>query len=87
MNEKYASSSEVFIVLSDYILKELEESEDFTKHLFHYMIQSDTISGAQVCEILMEQGAVSVSDEEAGRLVSGEESAMTFMMNRIKRME
>ena len=87
MDEKYASSSEVFIALSDYILKELEEDEDFTKHLFHYMIQSDTISGAQVCEILVEQGVVSVSDEEAGRLVSGEESAMTFMMNRIKRMD
>lgn len=87
MDEKYASSTEAFQALVSYILQELEQDEDFTKHLFHYMIQSDTISGAQVCEILIEQKAISVSDEEAGNLISGQESAMTFMMNRIKNMD
>ncbi len=87
MEEKYASSDEAFQALASYILQELEGDEEFTRHLFHYMIQSDTISGAQVCEILIEQKAVSVSDEEAGNLISGQESAMTFMMNRIKNMD
>lgn len=87
MDEKYASSTEVFQTLVSYILQELEGDEEFTKHLFHYMIQSDTISGSQVCEILIEQKAISVSDEEAGNLISGQESAMTFMMNRIKNMD
>lgn len=87
MDAKYASSEEVYQALISYVQDELSGDEEFTKHLFHYMIQSDTISGAQVCEILIEQKVISVSDEEAGNLISGQESALTFMMNRIKNMD
>ncbi len=87
MEDEYASGSEVYEALTEYILQELQEDTDFTKHLYHYMLQSDTISGAQVCMILIEQGAVTVSDAEAGNLLSGQESAMTFMLRRIQNLD
>ncbi len=87
MNSKYASGSEVYDALVIYILNTLREDRDFTKHLFHYMIQSDTISGAQVCRILLEQGIVSVSSDEETRFLGGEESAMEFMMKRINNLD
>ena len=87
MDDQYASGSEVYTALVEYILQELQEDSSFTKHLYHYMIQSDTISGAQVCMVLIEQGAVTVSDTEKGNLLGGQESALTFMMNRIKNLD
>ncbi len=87
MEDQYASGEDVYSALVDYIIETLKSDTEFTKHLFHYMIQSDTISGAQVCEILIEQGAVTVTDEESGNLISGQESALTFMMNRIKNLD
>lgn len=87
MEDEYASGSEVYAALADDILEQLEESREFSKHLYHYMLQNDVISGTQVCMILLEQDAVTVSDEEAAALSSGQESALTFMQNRIKNLD
>ncbi len=87
MEDRYASGSEVYDALVDYILTQLEESKEFSKHLYHYMLQNDAITGAQVCRILIEQGAVTVSDTEKEALLSGAESALTFMMNRISNLD
>ena len=87
LEERYADSSETWEALEDYIINALAQDQEFSKHLYHYMIQGDIISGAQVCEILIEQGAVSVSDEEEAALITGTESASTFMINRISNLD
>ena len=87
MEAAYADSAETYEALTEYILNYLETDRDFSKHLYHYMIQGDVISGAQVCEILIEQGAVSVSEEEAAALIVGTETAAEFMLNRIQNLD
>ena len=87
LESKYADSDETWEALKDYIIEYLAEDYEFYKHLYHYMIQGDVISGAQVCEILIEQGAVAVSDEEEAALITGTESASTFMINRISNLD
>lgn len=87
MEERYADSEEIWDALVHFILSSLETDDDFSKHLYHYMLQNDVITGTQVCLILLEQDIVTVSDDERVNLILGEESADDFMLNRIKNLD
>ncbi len=87
MEDSYASGTEVYLALTEYVLEQLQDSREFSKHLYHYMLQNDVISGSQVCRLLLEQDVVTVSEEEKESFLSGQESALTFMMNRIKNLD
>lgn len=87
MEEQYSDSGEAYRALVDYIIDDLESDADFAKHLYHYMIQNDVITGTQVAEILLDQGIVSVDDTERNSLIRGDENPAVFFMNRIKNLD
>ena len=74
MDTQYADSSEVFDRLAEYISQELEKTS-FYKKLYKYMIRDNSISGKQVCLVLIEQQIVSVSEEQRAALENGSVSA------------
>ncbi len=86
MDGRYADSSEVFDRLVDYILLNLDETA-FHKKLYQYMIHDNSISGRQVCMILVEQELVSVPDDRIASLNSGAVSAYSFMLSLIEELQ
>ncbi len=87
VEQEYSSADEVYQQLVDYIIRTLSEDRDFVKHIYHYMILSDTITGKEVCDLLMEQGCVNVGEAEKAALAAGTESGYQFMRNRIENLD
>lgn len=85
---KYSDSRQIFERLCEYIQECLADDDTFaSQYLYHYMLLNDVISGEQICHLLLDQGCVSISEEEEAQFLSGEESAFDFMYNRIKDLD
>lgn len=87
LNTQYSDSEEIYAKIVDYIFENLKENVDFAKKIYRYMIKDDTISGKQICSILLEQDLIDIDEEERSKLESGAISAYTFMMNRIRNLD
>lgn len=87
LDSQYSDSKEIYEQIVDYILESLQENVDFAKKIYKYMIKDDTITGRQICSILLEQDLVDIEEEERTRFTSGAISAYSFMMNRIRELD
>jgi hypothetical protein len=74
---------EAFKALAGYIDRQLRSDLSFSRMIYRYMLLSDTITGEQICNILIEQGCVEVPVAEKAAFDAGEEDACNFMVNRI----
>ncbi|MCB5714068.1 penicillin-binding transpeptidase domain-containing protein [Lactonifactor longoviformis] len=83
----YLDSSEVYHALAAYLEEALAKDTAFSKLLYKYMLQSDTISGRQVCTILYDQGVLSTDDSDYEPLISGRLTAYDFMKSKINKLE
>ena len=63
--EEYLDSNEVYTALAEYLTESLAEDEGFSKILYKYMLQADTISGTQLCMLLYDQKVL----ERTSRLI------------------
>lgn len=84
LNSQYSDSEELYATIIDYIFEQLDDNLDFTKKIYRYMIKDDTVTGRQICAVLLEQDIVDIDEEERSRFESGGISAYNFMMNRIR---
>ena len=84
---EYLDSEEIYQVLTDYITDYLETDLGFSKLLYKYMLQEDTISGQELCLVLYEQGVLSKEDGVYEKLASGTLGAYDFMINKIANLE
>lgn len=87
MDEKYSDSSEIYEVLVDTCIELIEHSTDFQKRFYKYMLLNDVITGKQICMLLCEQNACTVSVEDQDALYAGTITAYQFMMNRIENLD
>jgi len=87
LDNKYSDSDEIYTRIVEYIFEKLEESSSFGKKIYKYMIKDDTITGKQICRLLLEQNLVIVEEEELARFERGAISAYTFIMNRIQNLD
>ena len=87
LTEKYSDSSTVFSAIYDYIAKNLKNDSGFIRKEYKYLLLSDGITGKQICQILLDQGIVTLSSAEEAQWESGSESAYTFMINRITNLD
>ncbi len=87
VEEKYADTEEIYGALVAYTMEQLSLSTSFDKIIYKYLIYSDTISGKQLCLILMEQGILDYDKEEEAALLSGEPTAYTYLKGKIKSLE
>lgn len=86
-DSRYSDSEELYGVLVDYILNELEEDEGFCKRIYKYLIRDNLIDGVSVCLILYDQGVLDYDDEKIAELKSHTLSPFDFIMERIKHLE
>lgn len=80
LSSKYADSEEIFSALTQYIFERLENNTTFAKKIYKYMIKNNDITPKQICTVLLEQEAVSITEEEKYRFLSGQISAYNFML-------
>ena len=83
----YLDSDEVYQALTSYITDYLKTDNSFSKLLYKYMLQEDTISGQEICLVLYEQGILSKDDGTYEALASGAMTAYDFMVNKIYTLE
>ncbi|MBQ9927792.1 MAG: penicillin-binding protein [Lachnospiraceae bacterium] len=87
LSNKYSDSEEIYNKIIDYIFLHLEDNLDFSKKMYKYMIKDDTVTGKQICRLLLEQNIVVVEEDELEKFESGRISAYTFIMNRIQNLD
>ncbi len=87
LNDKYASSEEIYQQLITTIFDNLENNTEFAKKLYRYMIEEDVITGKQICSLLLEQGIVEVSERKEQEFDSGKISAYAFMVDLIENLD
>lgn len=88
VESKYSNADDIYTVLVDYVLQELQEDAKFTKRIFRYLINDDVITGRQLCLALYAQGVLP-HDEQQIRLLTanGEAYAYTFLKEKISNIE
>ena len=84
---EYLDSEEIYQALTAYIIDYLKTDTGFSKLLYKYMLQEDTISGEDLCLVLYEQGVLSKEDELYQTMASGGLDAYTFMYRKITNLE
>ncbi len=87
IDNQYADSEEIFSQIVSSVIKSLESDADFRTRLYKYLLLDGYISGTQVCNILIEQNAISMDEEELALWERGGESSYTFMINRISNLD
>ena len=68
LQSQYADTDEIYNYLLDSIFTILDNTTDFQKKFFKYMLKSDVINGKNVCYLLCEQGRVEIDEEDENRL-------------------
>ncbi|MGL5260122.1 MAG: penicillin-binding transpeptidase domain-containing protein [Lachnospiraceae bacterium] len=76
----YSDSNEIFNCLLKYILNKLDNNTAFAKKMYRFMIQSNIITGRQVCLILLEQGIVDVVDEMVDSFTNSKINSYQFII-------
>ena len=84
---EYLDSEEIYQALTAYIIDYLSTDTGFSKLLYKYMLQEDTISGQEICLVLYEQGVLDKNDDDYENLASGAMGAYDFMIKKIYTLE
>lgn len=87
LDNQYADSEEIFKQIINQTIKKLADDADFKTRMYKYLLLDGYITGAQVCNILLEQEVIKIDDEELSLWERGGESAYTFMVNRVSNLD
>ena len=87
LNSQYADTEEIYDTLLNKIFVILDNSMEFQKKFFKYMLKSDVINGKNVCYILCEQGRIEIDEEDENKLYHNGISAYDFVLNRIRNLD
>lgn len=87
MDGSYTDTDGVIQAISDYLVKNLASDDGFSKAIYHWLIQYDSVTGVQICLMLGDQGVLTIDDAERGKLTMGQESAYDFMLTRISALD
>lgn len=87
LNSAYSESDEIYLAIVNVVLKALNEDIAFDKIVYKYVIKGDLIRPRQICDVLLDQKAVYLSDEEANLWGNGKITPYQFMINRITALD
>ncbi len=87
LDNQYADSEEIFEHVIKQTIAKLADDADFKTRLYKYLLLDGYISGTQVCDILLEQDAIKIDEEELSLWQRGGETAYTFMLNRVSNLD
>lgn len=87
IGEDFFTTSELFGKLKEYIFEELRKDEAFDKLIYKYMIYNYTVSGTDICLVLIDQKIVSAKAETVSDLKLGILSPYSFIISKITSLE
>lgn len=87
IDSRYSDSVEIYQKVLDYIFERLKEDKKFDKKIYRYLINNDTVTGRQICSLLLEQNVVELDESEYRAFQAGSETAYNFMINRIQNLD
>lgn len=87
VGEDFFTTGELFEKLKQYIFDNLEDNVSFSKLIYKYMIYDYTLSGTDMCLLLIDQKIVKASDEAVSDLKNGSQSPFSFIIAKIKNLE
>lgn len=86
--QKYSGTDEIYNAMVEHVIAGLVDDTDFSKKIYHYLIEDGTISGNAVCKLLYDQNVFPQDDAMYAQLSSGGTGvAYSFVMQKIKDME
>ena len=86
-DSSYSSSLEIYGELMAYIEEYLNEDSGFDKLLYQYLIKSGSVTGAQICSIVYEQGVLPMDEAAYNGLRSGSTDAYSWLLDKIRKLE
>lgn len=88
VGSKYSDADDIFAQLVDHIIETLENDNKFTKRMFRYLVNNQTITGRQLCLALYAQGVLDDDPEEIASLtIGGEDYAYQFLRSKISSLD
>lgn len=87
IQSQYLDSTEIYNQIIEYVLNLLDEDDDFAKKMYRYMIRNDELTGHQVCQLLIDQKQVHLTEEELSNFENGRISSYDFMIQRIEKLD
>lgn len=83
----YSDTDETMSALVDTITGILKEDDEFQDMVYRYLIDSEKITGRELCIALYDQKVLKMDDTEYANLKSGSTSAYSFIIRKIKSIE
>ena len=88
VSSKYSSADDIYKVLVDYVLEQLQNDSRFTKKIYRYLINDEVITGRQLCLALYAQGVLPYDEQQVQMLTAnGDNYAYTFLKEKISNIE
>lgn len=84
---KYSDSNEVYQGIIAYLNEYLFQDSNFDKLLYKYLIKSSSITGAQICAMIYEQGVLPEDPDTYNGLVSGSIDPFSYIYGKIQSLE
>lgn len=85
--EKYSDSAEIYQGILKYLQEYLSSDINFDKLLYKYLIKSGSISGAQICAIVYEQGVLAMDEAQYNGLLDGSVNSYSWLYGKIENLE
>lgn len=88
IESKYSSADDIYTVLVDYVLEQLQSDTKFTKRIYRYLVNDEVITGRQLCLALYAQGVLPYDEQQVQLLTTnGNNYAYTFIKEKISSIE
>ncbi len=86
-DKQYSSLTEVYTSLVDYIMETVKNDNGFTKKIYKAMIDSNMVTGREVCLLIYEQGIIKMNEDEYNSVKRGAYNPCMFMKDKILALE
>lgn len=87
LSSAYSESSEIYEQIVKIALKSLSEDLNFEKKIYKYIVKGDLVNPKAICQCLIDQNLVKLSDSDLTAWESGKVSAYSFMIDRITNLD
>lgn len=87
LSDAYSESDEIFNSIVNIVVNELKEDEAFDRIIYKYVVKQDLVSPRLICQCLLDQNIVTLSEQESASWYAGKITAYQFMINRIENLE
>ncbi len=88
IESRYSNADDVFTALVDFCFDLLREDTEFTKRIYRYLINNNTVTGQELCLALYAQNVLAYDEAEVRALEAGDENtAYGFLIGKIRNIE